>query len=63
MLLTQTHVSLLQTIGPDQGIDLEGLDVIHLVDSTANVIFIGTYINNEDESIIFFYLLHGRFSG
>mmetsp|Transcript_108 Transcript_108/g.302 ORF Transcript_108/g.302 Transcript_108/m.302 type:complete len:200 (-) Transcript_108:163-762(-) len=59
----QAHVRLLQAVGPDQRVDLRGLDLVHAADSLRDLPLVRARVNNEDEGVVVLDLLHGRLSG
>ncbi|CAL5026610.1 unnamed protein product [Urochloa decumbens] len=61
----QLHVSLLLPIRPTptQSVDLLCLNVIHLLDSSLDLLLVCLEVNNEDQSVVIFDLLHCGFSG
>mmetsp|Transcript_8131 Transcript_8131/g.24430 ORF Transcript_8131/g.24430 Transcript_8131/m.24430 type:complete len:229 (+) Transcript_8131:349-1035(+) len=63
IICSQAHVRLFQPVGPDQRVDLGGLDLIHAAHSLSDLLLVGTSINNEDESVVVLDLLHSRFGG
>jgi hypothetical protein len=46
------------TIGSDQGVDLGSLNVVKLLNSILDLSLVSLDINEEDESVIIFELLH-----
>ena len=59
----QSDISLLQTIGPNQGVDLIALDVVHLLHSILDLALVCPHIHHEHEGVVVLNLLHGRLSG
>ena len=43
---------------PDQCIDLADLDVIQLLDSRLDLMFVGFQVSDKDQSVVVFNLLH-----
>ncbi|MFS7994441.1 hypothetical protein Hanom_Chr12g01106101 [Helianthus anomalus] len=48
---------------PDQSIDFLGLDIIHLLHCSFDLLLVGPDVNNENQSVVVFNLLHCRFCG
>lgn len=46
---------------PDQGIDFLGLNVIHFLHSSFDLLLVSTNVNNENQSVVVLNLLHSRF--
>ena len=46
---------------PDQSVDFLTLDVVHLTNSFLNLTLVSQFVDKEDQSVVFFNLLHGRF--
>jgi hypothetical protein len=46
---------------PDEGVDTGNANSVHGLDSTLDLVLVGTDIDDEDQSVVFFDLLHGRF--
>lgn len=59
----QSNISLLLSIWSDQSVDLLSLDVIKTSHCILNLFLGSTGINNEDEGVVVFNLLHGRLCG
>jgi hypothetical protein len=55
----QTDESLLGTVGSDEGVDLESLNVIKSLDSILDVVLVGLDVDNEGQGVVFLDLLHG----
>jgi hypothetical protein len=45
---------------PDEGVDLEGLDVVELADGLLDLALVGLGVDDEDEGVVLLDLLHGR---
>ena len=48
---------------PNEGIDFLGLNVIHLLDSIFDLLLVSTNVNNENQGVVVFDLLHCRLCG
>lgn len=44
---------------PDQGVDLDGVDVVELLEGKLDLGLVGLDIDDEDESVVLLHLLHG----
>lgn len=44
---------------PDQGVDLNSVDIVELLEGTLNLGLVGLDVDDEDESIVLLHLLHG----
>ncbi len=44
---------------PDQGVDLDGVNVVELLESTLDLSLVGLDVDNEDEGVVLLHLLHG----
>jgi hypothetical protein len=53
-------IGLLGSVGADEGVDLDGVDVIKLLESELDLGLVGLDIDNEDEGVVLLNLLHGR---
>lgn len=51
--------SLLGTVGADQGVDLDGVNVVKLLKSQLNLSLVGLDIDDEDEGVLLLDLLKG----
>lgn len=60
---SKTDISLLLTIGPDQCVHLGHINIIQLLDSLFDLMFVGLDIYNEDQGVVILYLLHGGLCG
>ena len=47
---------------PDQCVDLADLDVIQLLDSRLDLVFVGFQVSDKDQSVVVFNLLHSGLS-
>ena len=48
---------------PNEGIEFLGLNVIHLLDSIFDLLLVSTNVNNENQGLVAFDLLHCRLGG
>jgi hypothetical protein len=44
---------------PDESVDLDGVDVVQLLEGLLDLLLVGADIANEDQSVVFLNLLHG----
>jgi hypothetical protein len=44
---------------PDQGVDLDGVNVVQLLESTLDLALVGLDVNDEDKGVVLLDLLHG----
>lgn len=44
---------------PDEGVDLEGVDVVKLLESQLDLGLVGLDVDDEDQSVVLLNLLHG----
>jgi hypothetical protein len=44
---------------PDEGVDLDGVNVVELLESLLDLSLVGLDVNNEDEGVVLLDLLHG----
>lgn len=44
---------------PDQGVDLDGVNVVELLEGKLDLSLVGLDIDNEDEGVVLLHLLHG----
>lgn len=44
---------------PDQGVDLDGVDVVKLLEGKLDLSLVGLNIDDEDEGVVLLHLLHG----
>jgi hypothetical protein len=56
----QPRESLLGAVGTDEGVDLDGGDVVLLLESRGDLALVGLDIDDEDEGVVLLNLLHGR---
>jgi hypothetical protein len=47
---------------PDEGVDLNGIDIIKLLQGILNLSLVGQSVNNEHQSVVLLDLLHGALS-
>lgn len=47
---------------PDQGVDLDGVNVIQLLNSSLDLALVGLDIDDEDQGVVLLDLLHGALS-
>lgn len=47
---------------PDKGVDLDGVNIVELLQSLLDLTLVGTDIDDEDESVVLLNLLHGALS-
>lgn len=47
---------------PDQSVDLDGIDVVQLLQSELDLGLVGLDVDNEDKSVVLLHLLHGALS-
>ena len=47
---------------PDEGVDLDSIDIIKLLQSLFNLSLVGLDIDDKDQSIVLLNLLHGALS-
>lgn len=59
----EAHIRLLLTIGPDEGIDLLGLDIIQASHGILDLLLVSADVNNEHKGVVVLNLLHGRLGG
>ena len=50
---------LLGTVWADQGVDLDGVDVVELLESLLDLALVGLEVDNEDKGVVLLNLLHG----
>lgn len=44
---------------PDQGVDLDGVNVVELLEGQLDLGLVGLDVDNEDEGVVLLHLLHG----
>jgi hypothetical protein len=44
---------------PDQGVDLDGVNVVELLEGELNLSLVGLDVDDEDEGVVLLHLLHG----
>jgi hypothetical protein len=47
---------------PDEGVDLDGVDIIKLLQSLLDLSLVGLNVYNENQCVVLFDLLHGTLS-
>jgi len=55
-------VGLLAAVRSDQGVDLEAVNVVKLLEGKLDLSLVGLDINDEDEGVVLLHLLHGALS-
>lgn len=58
----EADVSLLGTVGADEGVNLDGLNLVEGEDGALDLSLGGAGVNEEGEGVVFFDLLHGHVS-
>lgn len=58
----QTGVSLLGAIRTDEGVDLDGVNVVELLEGSLDLGLVGLDVDDEDKSVVLLDLLHGALS-
>jgi hypothetical protein len=56
----KASIGLLGSIRADEGVDLDGVNVIKLLEGKLDLGLVGLDVDNEDEGVVFLDLLHGR---
>lgn len=51
-----------QSCIPDQGVDLDGVDVVELLQGSLDLGLVGLDVDDEDEGVVLLNLLHGALS-
>ena len=59
----ETDESLLLSVGTDEGVNLDGLDVVHLLNGILDLVLVGVDVDDEDEGVVGLNLGHGSLSG
>ena len=44
---------------PDKGVDLDGVNIVELLEGSLNLTLVGLDVDDEDEGVVFLDLLHG----
>lgn len=57
---SQPRESLLGAIGADEGVDLDGGDIVLLLKRGGDLALVGLDVDDEDEGVVLLNLLHGR---
>lgn len=47
---------------PDEGVDLDGIDVVELLQGVLDLSLVGQSVDDEDEGVVLLDLLHGALS-
>ena len=47
---------------PDQGVDLDGVDVVELLEGQLDLGLVGLDVDDEDQGVVLLHLLHGALS-
>lgn len=55
----EAGVGLLGTVGADQSVDLDGVNVVELLEGKLDLGLVGLDIDDEDEGVVLLHLLHG----
>jgi len=55
----QASKSLLGAIGTDQSVDLDAIDIVLLLEGSSDLTLVGLDVDDEDEGVVLFDLLHG----
>lgn len=63
MIRGEADESLLLTIGTDEGVNLDGLDVVHLLNGILDLVLVGVDVDDEDEGVVGLNLGHGSLGG
>lgn len=59
-IICQSEYTLLDSVSlPDESIDLDGVNVIELLQSLLDLSLVGFDVNNKNEGVVFLDLLHG----
>jgi len=56
---SQTGESLLGSIRADKGVDLDGIDIVELLQGLLDLSLVGTDVDDKDEGVVLLDLLHG----
>lgn len=63
VIRAKTDESLLLTVRADKGVDLDSLDVVHLLDGILDLVLVGVDVDDEDKGVVALNLGHGSLSG
>lgn len=55
----EAGVGLLGAVGADQGVDLDGVDVVELLEGLLDLGLVGLDVDDEDQGVVLLNLLHG----
>lgn len=58
----QPRESLLGAIGTDEGVNLDGVNIVHLLEGSGDLALVGLGVDDEDEGVVLLNLLHGGLS-
>jgi hypothetical protein len=58
----EASVGLLGAVGADQGVDLDGVNVVQSLEGLLDLGLVGLDVDNEDESVVLLHLLHRALS-
>lgn len=58
MVRGEADVGLLLAVGPDEGVDLDGVDLVDLLDGVLDLPLVGLDVNDEDEGVVLLNLLN-----
>lgn len=47
---------------PDEGVDLDGVDIVELLEGKLDLSLVGLDVDDEDEGVVLLHLLHGALS-
>lgn len=56
---SKTGVCLLGSVRADQSVDLDGVNVVELLEGALNLGLVGLDVDDEDEGVVLLHLLHG----
>lgn len=59
---SKAGVGLLAAVRSDQGVDLEAVNVVKLLEGKLDLSLVGLDVNDEDEGVVLLHLLHGALS-
>jgi len=62
-ILGELHERLLESVGADQSVDTDNLNIIQAGNSGLNLALVGAEVNNEHKGVVVLDLLHGSFRG
>lgn len=61
VILGELNVGLFKSVGSNKSVDLGGVDIVQSLNSLLDLVFVGAEVNDEDESVVIFDVLHGAF--